>query len=418
MDRIIPRDERRGANRRKAIRWGLMIALLVGLGYLGIQALRPTVASSEFSITTVDRGDVLQSIGATGLVVPAFEEQRNAPVATEIERVHLRSGAEVKQGDLILELDREYVNLQLEGRRDQLTLRQNNIALEKLSFDRDLKDLAIDAEVARLETSAAEAQLADAQRLEKVGGATKEDVERAELALAVAELAQQKLTNQLEYRRASDAGQRRRLELEVAMEEKEVAQLSRRLRETAVRAPRSGVVTWVNESIGQLVPEGEPLVRIADLAAFRVEAKCSDRYAGQLEVGMPVQVRLPKSRTSGRVATILPEVTNSAIRFLVELDDPSVAGLRPNQRVDVIVITDTKEDVVRIRNGNAIRGGAQQELFVVDGERAIRTPVTLGIRGNEYIEVRSGLSPRQNVIISDTRDYDGREVITLETAAR
>ena len=418
MDRAIPVTEQRAARRGRLLRWGL-VALLVGVGgYFGLRALRPAAEAGALRFATVDRGAVRSTINAAGLVVPAFEEQLNAPVATEIRRVLLRPGAEVAVGDLVMELDREYVALQLEGRRDQLTLAQNNIDLEQLAFDRDLRDLELDTEVAALELSSAEAELADARRLLQVGGATAEDVERAELAVEMAGLARDKLANQLAYTRASDAGKRRRLQLEVAMEEKEVAQLSRRLRETKVTAPRAGVVTWINESIGQLVPEGEPLVRIADLGAFRVEGSVSDRYTGQVTPGMPVEVRYAGKVTRGAVASVLPEVTNNTLRFLVALDDEAAEGLRPNMRVDVRVVTGEVTDVLRLRNGAAIRGGAQQRLFVVRGDEAVRTEVTVGQRGGEYVEVVAGLRERDRVVIAGADDYDGPDVIRLETAGR
>lgn len=418
LDRAIPKHEQRGARRRKWTRIGLIAVALVVAGYFGLSALRPSAKASSFRFATVERGAVQSTINAVGLVVPAFEEQLNAPVATEIQRVLLRSGAEVAAGALVMELDREYVALQLEGRRDQLTLKQNNIALERLAYDRDLADLAIDTEVAELELSSAEAQLRDAERLLEVGGATQEEVERAQLAVQMAKLAKDKLVNQLSYRRNADAGQRRRLELEVNMEEKEVAQLSRRLRETAVRAPRAGVVTWVNESIGQLVDEGAPLVRIADLNAFRVEGSVSDRYTGQITPGMPVEVRYAGRAVPGTVSGVLPEVTNNTLRFLVALDDEAAEGLRPNMRVDVRVITGEAADVLRLRNGAAIRGGANQGLFVVRGEEAVRTPVTVGTRGGDYVEVVSGLRQNDRVIISGAEAYDGRERIRLESAGQ
>ena len=418
MDRVIPKEQQRSAATRRWMRIGLIAALVLGLGYLGLRALRPSAEASAFRLATVERGVVRSTINAAGLVVPAFEEQLNAPVATEIQRVLLRPGDEVDAGDLVMELDREYVALQLEGRRDQLTLAENNIALEQLAYDRDLRDLELDTEVATLELSSAEAQLADAQRLLKVGGATAEDVERAELAVEMARLAKEKLANQLAYTRASDAGKRRQLQLQVDMEQKEVAQLSRRLRETAVEAPRAGVITWINESIGQLVPEGEPLVRIADLGAFRVEGSVSDRYTGQVNPGMPVEVRYAGKNIGGTVASVLPEVTNNTLRFLVALDDEAAAGLRPNMRVDLRVITGEVADVLRLRNGAAIRGGAQQRLFVVRGDEAVRTDVTIGQRGGEYVEVVAGLGERDRVVIAGAEDYEGRESFGLETAGR
>ena len=413
MDRTL--SPRTTARRRwgRRLKW---LAVLLGAGllvYLALGLLRPSADEDDLRFATVERGEVLQTISATATVLPAFEEQVNSPVATTISEVFLTTGAAVTQGQGILRLDREYVDLQLQGRRDQLAVKENNIGLLKLEYDRDLKELTYDAEIKKLELAAARARLTDAERLLKVGGAAAEEVEAARLAVQISELEAKKLDNQLAYSRNSLAGRKRALELEVGMEEKEVRQLNRRLRETDVRAPRAGVITWINENIGQQVAEGTPLVRIADLERFRVEGSCSDRYADRLAVGLPVEMRTPTARLTGTVTAILPEVKDNLVRFRIALDDPSHDDLRPNLRTELRVITDRTDDVLRVKNGPVFRGGRSQSLFVVQGQEARRREVGLGLRNGDYVEVTHGLRAGERVIISETEEMERVTIFKL-----
>ncbi|MEO0733380.1 MAG: efflux RND transporter periplasmic adaptor subunit, partial [Bacteroidota bacterium] len=350
---------------------------------------------------------------ANALILPAFEEQVNSPVSTTIDEVLLTAGKEVKAGDLLMKLDRDYVSLQLDGRRDQLSVEENKIELLNLEYDRDLKELGYNAEIKKLELAAAEARLADARRLLKVGGATEEEVEAAALAVKITKLESDKLNNQLDYSRSSLAGRKRQLQLQVGIEEKEVRQLSRKLRETEVRAPRPGVITWVNENIGQQVQEGTPLVRIANLGRYKIEGTASDRYAERMEVGMPVELRLARERLTGTVSEILPEVNENTLRFRVQLDNPSHEALRPNLRAELYVITSRRENVLRVRNGPGFRAGKRQSVFVVRGEEAIRTDVALGIRNGDYVEITNGLREGDRVVISDTEEYERLSALQL-----
>lgn len=416
MDRQIDHKEISKRKRQKYVKF-MLIAVAVAAAVLGLRHLLRTKAEvNKLQIANVSKGDIQNTVTATGLVVAAFEEQVNAPVATTIEEILLPTGSTVKANDIILILDREYVQLQLNGRRDQLALKQNNVDLLKLQYDRDIQELDYNTKIKALELSTAEAQLADAKRLLEVGGATEEEVESAQLQVQITELEKEKLKNELDYRRSSLAGRRRNLELEAGMEEKEVAQLSRKLRETEVRAPRPGVVTWVNENIGQQVAEGAPLVKIADLGRFRLEGSCSDRYASQVKVGLPVNIKIGKQRLKGIVSTILPEVENNTLRFLVEFSEPDHEMLRPNLRTEFNIIVGEKPAVLKLKNGPAFRGGLRQELFVVtaDGLRAERREVGLGMRNGDWIEITSGLREGERVIISDTKDYEHLEVIVLE----
>lgn len=413
MDRTLDQSAINQKRYRNYGKWTLILLGVAAMAYFGLRMLRPSTDESKLRFATVERGEVTNTINADALILAAFEEQVNAPVATTIEEVILEAGKEVKAGDLLLKLDRDYVSLQLDGRRDQLAMKENSIGLLNLEYDRDLTDLGYDADIKKLELAAAEAQLTDARRLLKIGGATEEEVEAAELTVRITKLQSDKLENQLNYSRNSLAGRKRQLQLEVGVEEKEVRQLSRKLRETEVRAPRAGVVTWVNENIGQQVAEGAPLARIANLGRYKIEGTCSDRYAEQLTVGMPIELRLANVRLTGTVTDILPEVTDNTVKFRVDLEDPGNDNLRPNLRAELNVITSRLDDVLRVKNGPAFRGGKRQSLFVVRGGEAIRTSVGIGQRNGDFVEITSGLEKGDRIIISDTEEYDRLERLQL-----
>ena len=414
MDRTLDTKTVTRRRRKKLLSWLAAIVLLGAAVWYGLRLLRPSADEDTLRFATVERGEVVNTVNATALVLPAFEEQLNSPVATTIDQVLLTAGTQVQADALIMRLDRNYVQLQLDGRRDQLAVKENSIGLLGLEYERDLQELTYDTEIKKLELAAARAQLADARRLLDIGGATQEEVESAELAVKISELEAKKLGNQLAYSQNSLAGRKRALQLEVGMEEKEVSQLSRRLRETEVRAPRAGVVTWVNENIGQQVTEGTALARIADLGRYKVEGSASDRYADQLAVGLPVELRTATARLSGTVTAILPEVTDNLVRFRVELDDPSHEELRPNLRAELYVITNKVEDVLRVKNGPAFRGGRLQSVFVVNGEEATRREVGVGMRNGDFVEITGGLAAGDRIIISDSEELERVTAFKLE----
>ncbi|MEM6396956.1 MAG: HlyD family efflux transporter periplasmic adaptor subunit [Bacteroidota bacterium] len=413
MDRPIEKQEIRKRKTRFWLRLVVVLAL-IALGVWGFrQLISPKAESSELRFSMAEIGTVANSVTASGLVVPAFEEQLNAPIGSEIEKVLLRPGSRVKKGDLILELDREFVGLQLDGLKDKLAVRQNNIALLELEYDRDIQELAYETEILSLRLAAAEAQLTDTRRLLEIGGATQEEVESAELSVRISQLERDKLQNELDYRRSSLNGRKRELQLEVGIQEKEVRQLSRRLDELAVLAPRPGVITWVNESVGQQVEAGTPLVRLADLSRYRVEGTCSDRFSEQVKVGYPVIMEIQRQDLIGIVTAILPAVENNTLRFIVELEDSSNELLRPNLRGELRVISAQHEGVVRVKNGPVFRGGSSQDIFVVEGQEAVKRRVSIGYRSGDHVEITSGLEAGEQVIISDLERYRELDRFTI-----
>ncbi len=415
MDRPISDTKKKRRLGKNALRITGLIAVLVGALFVLRSMLTKELDRKDFQTATVEVGKVEEAITASGLVVPAFEQQLTAPVTAAIQEVRRQSGDQVERGDTILQLDEEYIRLQYESLADQLELKKNKITRLRHEYDKNIQDLAYESEIKALQISSLEAQLADTKRLREIGSATPEEVDQAQLQLDIARLEKQKLDNELRFREQVLPGDHRNLELEVRMEEKKSSELSRKLRETSVIAPRSGVITWINEDLGKQVSEGELLVRLADLQRYRIEATCSDRYAAQVKIGLPVRVRINQTDLNGRISTILPAVENNTVAFIVELDEPDHPKLRPNRRVEVFLIANAREQALRLKNGPAFRGKTIQPLFVVDGKEARRTEARIGLTSVDYVELlETDLQPGQQVIISDMAAYEHLEQIKLE----
>jgi HlyD family secretion protein len=110
---------------------------------------------------------------------------------------------------------------------------------------------------------------------------------------------------------------------------------------------------------------------------------------------------------------VFPTVENGVIRFTVALAKSSHTGLRPSLRADVLVITDRKPRALRVRRG-PFADSTDRQVFVVRGDRAVRTPVTLGLAGIDDVEVLSGLAEGDEIIISDMRDYAHLSEVALK----
>jgi len=117
---------------------------------------------------------------------------------------------------------------------------------------------------------------------------------------------------------------------------------------------------------------------------------------------------------NGLIAGIQPTIQNGVISFTVQLNDKTNRELRSNLRVDVFVITSYENDIVRVKNGPFINGSGEQEIFIVDGKSATRRRVLIGASNFDWVEVKEGLQPGENVIISDMERNIHRESLTIK----
>ena len=165
--------------------------------------------------------------------------------------------------------------------------------------------------------------------------------------------------------------------------------------------------------MGATVAEGEVLVKVADLSSFKVEGSISDVYADRLQIGGEVIVRINQTDLRGTVTNIHPAVNNGIITFMVRLADKSNSLLRANLRAEVFVVTSFVDGVVRVKNGPFYSGAVDQKVFVIEEGKAIQRKVDIGVSNFDYVELKSGVKPGEQVIISDMEDYEHHKVITI-----
>ena len=419
MDRALAPDILTRSRRKP---WLISLIALVGLigALAGMRSLLKTSIEAAKILTAVAQtGPVENTLNATGEVIPAYEQTITSPIRASIRRVLLTPGARVRPGQPIVELDKSLTQIEYEKLQDQLALKQNGIEQLRMKLDKNLYDADVNDQIKLLNINKLNAEVDNIRRLEKVGGQTPEDVTRAENALRIAQLEKKQLENDLTYNHRSMGASLRESQLQARIEGTNLKVLAQKLRQADILADRAGVLTWVNENVGSAVSEGEMLAKVADLGSFRVEGSCSDAYADQLRAGLPVIVRINETDLRGRVAQVKPSVQNSTIRFVVSLDDSHHASLRPNQKVEVFVVTNRSPRAVRVANGPAFKGKRKQYVYVVQADNvARRREVEIGRTNFDWIEIKSGLQPGDRVILTDLSQYEHLEQLTIQPKAK
>lgn len=405
MDRPIDPDVTRRQTRRQLAMGGTALSLAV-LAYVALpELLSPSLQRDRIRTAVVERGAVNSTIGATGLIVPEIEQVITSPVEARVLRVLERAGAMLAAGQPILQLDVSGARLAVDKLSQDLAIKANAQAQTRLALQKSLIDLDGRAEVKRLQMAALEQQLLRDRALAAEGLLSQELLKKSELATAQAAIELKQLQAERDNAELATRAQLEGLDLETGKLQKEAGEARRQLELAAPRADRAGVLTWVIAEEGIAVTKGQPLARVADFSTFRVDATVSDVHAKRLAVGHMAIVKLGDDVLDGQVAAVNPTVVNGTITVAIALADKSRPGLRSNLRVDVEIITARKPETLRVRRGPFASGEGTQPVFVVRGDRAVRQPVTFGLSSVDFFEIADGLSPGDEVVISDMRDY-------------
>lgn len=416
MDKEISVQERKQGRSKL---WGYAVVgtvLLISAIWWMRQALSNSLERSEIRVAQVEVGDVSNTLSATGEVQPVFEQVMISPVAAVLQEVFFNIGNTVKVGDRILALDKTSTTTAYEKQKDELDLKRNSIIKLRLELDKSFYDIKIQDSIKACRITSLKAELETARRLFNAGGGAREAIEQAETNLRIAQLEKRQLENDIRSRQAVMQTSLRESEITASIQEKELGEFSRRLAQADMVATRAGVLTFVNTNLGARVNEGDVLARVADLKSFKVMGSISDTYAQQLRVGMPVLVRINEQITHGTLNNIQPSVSNNVINFEVALDEAQANNLlRPRMKVELYLVTDAHQKVLRVANGAAFKGGTTQDVFVLrpDGKAERRT-VQVGLSNFEYIEIVAGLQAGETIILSDMSEYRNATEVTIK----
>jgi HlyD family secretion protein len=401
--------------RRRRITIILVAVVILTASVFVVRAfIKPSISRAEFMSSAVSLGNIENTINASGEVLPEFEEVLTSPISAAVREVLMDAGMKIRAGQSILTLDKSAAQTEYDKLGFLIESKENEIRKLKLDLEKSFYDIKSNNNIKQLRISNFKDAVSSAQRLFKAGGGTKEDIDQAELNLKVAELEKQQLENEIRSKQQTMKIEIREAEIALAIQRSDHAALTRKLKLADIIATRDGVITWVNKNIGASVKEGESLARIANLTGYKVAGSISDTQLEDLRNNMPAIIRINDTQLRGSINNISPAVNNSIVSFDIGLEEKNNKLLRPNMKVDVFLITATRNKVLRLPNGPAFKGSNEQLVFVLKNRIAEQRQVRLGLSNFDYVEILSGLKRGEEVITSDMKDYEYAKQITVK----
>jgi membrane fusion protein, multidrug efflux system len=275
-----------------------------------------------------------------------------AKVSGRIASMPVVLGQQVREGDLLAEID---------AREIQARLEQAEAQNEQAS--KDLERMRV---LARKEV------------------ASRQDLDAAEAKASVAEAALREARTMLGYAR--------------------------------VTAPFDGVVSRRLAEVGDLAAPGRPLLEVEDRGELRFEADVPEALIGMVAGGDEIEVGIPAAGETflGKVVEVSPTADAASRTFLVKLDLPSSPALRAGQFGRAAVPVGEAESI-RVPTDALVRRGQMEIVFVEEGGKAVLRLVRIGKEFPDGVEVLAGLSEGDRVVVGGVGGLvDGQELEVAE----
>jgi HlyD family secretion protein len=399
--------------KRRRIIIGAAAAVLGITGVVAVRAWMTTgvgIPRDRVRIAEVTRGMFIRDVAAEGTVVAASSPTLYA-IANGTITFTARAGNRVVKGQTLGSLDSP--SLVNEYQREQATLDSLNVALGRQDIEdrrQDLKNRE-DTDQASVQLQAADREFKRATSAREVGviperdfAKARDDLQSARLAFDHAKANARLETDSMKFELHTKRLERDRQKLVVENLAQQVAKLT-------IRSPVDGMVGSLAVNDKTSVAENAALLTVVDLSALEIEFRVPESYSTEIAPDMTAEIAYGGKLYPGRVTTVSPEVKDNEVSGRLKFADNAPAGLRQNQRVNVRIIMDSRKNVVKVERGGFVDAGGT--IYVVEGAIAHRRTARLGAMSVSEVEILSGASPGEQLVISSLSDFNDAPEVRL-----
>jgi HlyD family secretion protein len=397
----------RSRRRRRWIVSGVIsVLLLVGAFFALNAALRPDNQIDASKLSSVERGDIARSVVATGKIQPKAKVEVKSKASGIVKQILVDYGTFVRQGQILMELDKE--ELQARLREAQANLQAAQAATESAEASHARNQVEAEGpDLPFLKTS-----MERARNLHQEGLMSKSLVEDAEKAYQLALNKQMIALRNVKVTFAEIS----RAKAQVAQAQAALDRAQEDLRYSTIVSPMDGLVLSRNVEVGDAVSsilvlgsQATLVMSLGDVSDVYVLGKVDEADIGRVYFGQPARIVIEsfkEKKFEGKVTKISPlgvekdNVTTFEVR--VSIHNPG-GELRANMTANAEIILEEKHNVLIVPENAVIYDKNRNSSLELPDPKATngrrKVAVKLGISNGVRTELMGGLQEGQKVIL-------------------
>ncbi|NBC16734.1 MAG: HlyD family efflux transporter periplasmic adaptor subunit [Bacteroidetes bacterium] len=378
---------------------------------------RLNVEQEKLTISTVERGPFQEYIPQTGNVLPRTTVYLDAPEGGRIEEVFAVEGSRVEEGEPLLRLSNNDLQLRLLS-ADAQRIEQVN-RLQDMRFRMEQNALSLRQQLAEMNYNITRLEREHARNEELYEKQLISDQEYQQTADELAFYRRNKDLTLEGYRQDSlrMATQLDQMEASVQRMESNYEVLQQILDNLVVRAPVSGHLTAFDAEIGQIRSSGSRFGQIDVLDGYKVRAAIDEFYIARVARGQTATTQpIGGQEYRLEVTRVYPEVRDGRFEADLEFVDAVPDGIRRGQTIRFRLELGDPAEALLLPQGGFYQttGGNWVYVLTPDGDEAVRRSIRIGRQNPQYFEVLSGLQPGDRVVTSSYDTFGDADRLVLK----
>ncbi|GLQ90899.1 efflux RND transporter periplasmic adaptor subunit [Dyella flagellata] len=392
------------------------VVLSLLLFVLRLDPALPEVDRAGLWVDTVQRGPMLREVNATGTLVPRESRWLAAATSAQVEQILVLPGAQVQPDTVLMRLSDPEVEDNLRNAQAQVAAAQADVAAKQAELNSQLLDTRAALSRAKSDYASAKVKSEAYAQANLVHAIAQVDYRQQQIVAAQFQSQVEVEQQRVDAFAASMKAQMDAVRARLAQQSSNLALRQHQADALNLKAGIVGVLQEVAVQEGAQVAAGANLARVARPDVLMARLQVPEVEAKDVTLGMPVDVDTHNGKVSGKVERIDPAVRNGSVQVDVRLTDPLPPGARPDLSVDGRILVAKLDDVLSVGRPALARSDSDLGLFRLDpaSHVATRMPVRMGAASVDRVEIVHGLKAGDQVILSDTSQWDKYERIRVK----
>ncbi|MEM1036720.1 MAG: efflux RND transporter periplasmic adaptor subunit [Pseudomonadota bacterium] len=409
-------------NRKSVWVWSVAGLGFVFLSYFGVVLGKnylpgsyPIIATDRLQIAKVAPTTFAETVPINGVIVPERTNFLDTVSGGSVVEVFVDDGELVEAGQPILQLLNTDLELQLIAREAQYTEQLSNLTRAQIQYDQSQLNYERQLSDSDLDIQLAEAALQIRLPIEKTG------VPQAEIHRLEAELAHKRRTyDMLLAARDRDQTQSRQnlsqLKQSITRMGESLDLMRSTLDRLVIVAPMDGQLTSLSKQVGEVVAPGARIAEIHQSGRYKMTALIDEFYLGRVVSGQSASATINGQAVELNVSKVYSNVEDRRFRIDLTLSDSAMKGLKAGQSVRSRLSLSAPDDTLTIPVGDFLDHTGGQSVYLVNPQtqQADLREIRLGRRGVDEVEILSGLSEGDMIIIGGYESLSGSERVVLK----
>lgn len=353
------------------------------------------------------RQEVRIVVSTNGIIEPADRSEIYAPINAFVAQIPNKEGSDIAQDQLLMQLESKELRTAIaEARAALLQQKRQARAVMTGPLKEELSELDASIAECKMQLEQVQENLGIEESLYDKGATPRSAVESLQkqrdlFQLRLEALKQKKLDMQQRY-----SPEEKELEQDKVSElAKQVNLLEQQLKMESVLAPKSGLIYSLSVKPGSYVTNGQLLAQIYEPGKIRLRAYVDEPDLGKIIQGQPVVIEwdgLPDRQWIGMVDKPAKQVValdNRSVGHVLCSIDGAPEDLIPNLNVDVEITTAVKENALVVPRSAVLNDDGKPAVLVVESDRIIAKPVTMGLATSQEIEILDGINEGDSVVL-------------------